>query len=126
VDLWGDWDDVLASIANFLHGHGWQYGAPVLAEAQLPPPLTLMPPDKLSLTDTVESLRSRGLTVQTTLPPDTPAILLGAPAENAMGYRVGFENFYVITRYNPRVLYAMAVYDLATAIKADVLQDRAS
>ena len=33
-DLWGDWADIFASTANYLHQAGWQYGAPVLAEAQ--------------------------------------------------------------------------------------------
>jgi membrane-bound lytic murein transglycosylase B len=38
-----------------------------------------------------------------------------------MSYRVGFRNFYVITRYNRSPMYAMAVNDLAQAIAARVL-----
>ena len=33
-------------------------------------------------------------------------------------YRVGFTNFYAITRYNRSLLYASAVNDLAEAIAA--------
>ncbi len=31
-------------------------------------------------------------------------------------YRVGFTNFYVLTRYNRSPMYAMAVHDLGEAV----------
>ena len=125
VDLWGDWGDIFASTANYLHQSGWQYGAPVLAEAQLPAELGLVPPEHMALNDTLGDLRSRGMTVASELPDDTPALLLAAPQQDAFGYRVGFKNFYVITRYNNSPLYAMAVYDLAQAIVQQVAQESA-
>jgi membrane-bound lytic murein transglycosylase B len=124
-DLWGDWGDIFASTANYLHQSGWQYGAPVLAEAQLPAELGLVPPEHMSLNDTLGDLRTRGMTVASDLPDDTPALLLAAPQQDAFGYRVGFKNFYVITRYNNSPLYAMAVYDLAQAIVQQVAQESA-
>ena|SRR5579863_556297 len=124
-DLWGDWGDIFASTANYLHQSGWQYGAPVLAEAQLPAELGLVPPEHMALNDTLGDLRTRGMTVASELPDDTPALLLAAPQQDAFGYRVGFKNFYVITRYNNSPLYAMAVYDLAQAIVQQVAQESA-
>jgi membrane-bound lytic murein transglycosylase B len=124
-DLWGDWGDIFASTANYLHQSGWQYGAPVLAEAQLPAELGLVPPEHMALNDTLGDLRTRGMTVASELPDDTPALLLAAPQQDAFGYRVGFKNFYVITRYNNSPLYAMAVYDLAQAIVLQVAQESA-
>jgi membrane-bound lytic murein transglycosylase B len=124
-DLWGDWSDIFASTANYLHQAGWQYGGPVLTDAQLAPDQSVTPADKMILTETVGSLRARALTIPITLPDETPAMLLAAPQQEAMSYRVGFQNFYVITRYNGSPLYAMAVYDLAQAVKEQVMREAA-
>ena len=48
------------------------------------------------------------------LPPETRAALIDLKSEQ----RVGFRNFYVITRYNRSALYAAAVADLAEALRA--------
>jgi membrane-bound lytic murein transglycosylase B len=124
-DLWNDWADIFASVANYLHQYGWQYGAAVLADAQLAGAAALTPPDHLALNDNLGNLRARGLIVDAALPDSTPALLLAAPEPEAMGYRVGFQNFYVITRYNTSPLYAMAVHDLAVAIKQQIAQEAA-
>jgi membrane-bound lytic murein transglycosylase B len=124
-DLWGDWGDIFASTANYLHQAGWQYGAPVLAEAQLPAELGLVAPEHMALNDTLGGLRARGVTVASELPDETPALLLAAPQQDAFGYRVGFKNFYVITRYNNSPLYAMAVYDLAQAMAQQIAREAA-
>jgi membrane-bound lytic murein transglycosylase B len=124
-DLWGDWGDIFASTANYLHQAGWQYGVPVLAEAQPTSDLTLTPPDRMRLDETLGDLRAHGLTISSELPDETPALLLAAPQQDAIGYRVGFQNFYVITRYNNSPLYAMAVYDLAQAIQQQIAQEAA-
>jgi membrane-bound lytic murein transglycosylase B len=124
-DLWNDWADIFASVANYLHQYGWQYGEPVLAEAQLSANAGLEPAEHMALNDTLGGLREHGLVVTSALPDSTPALLLAAAQPDAMAYRVGFQNFYVITRYNTSPLYAMAVHDLAEAIRQQISQEAA-
>jgi membrane-bound lytic murein transglycosylase B len=121
-DLWTSWPDIFASIANYLAQHGWEYGQPVLAEAS--PGSTTLPttlPASVQLNETLGALRAGGLTIGSTLDDATPCVLLPADLQSGTAYRVGFRNFYVITRYNRSPLYAMAVHDLATALSARVM-----
>jgi membrane-bound lytic murein transglycosylase B len=120
-DLWGDWDDVIASVANYLHQAGWRLGAPVLAEATVAANATIeIEPRNLELKETVASLGARGIKTELDVPPDTPALLIDAAQQDGPAYRVGFHNFYVITRYNTSPRYAMAVYELAQAVAQQV------
>jgi membrane-bound lytic murein transglycosylase B len=115
-DLWNDWGDIFGSVANYLQQHGWQYGQAVLAEAELgaaPEPAVQA---SVTLNDTLGALRARGMQVQSPLSDTTPCLVIPAVLQSGMRYRVGFQNFYVITRYNRSPLYAMAVNDLAQAI----------
>lgn len=116
-DLWGDWDDILASVANYLREHGWTPGTPVLAEVSLDPdPTFQIEPRNVELNETVDSLAAHGVRINQQVPADTRAVLLSAEQRDGPAYRVGFHNFYVITRYNSSARYAMAVHDLAQAV----------
>ncbi len=116
-DLWNDWDDILASIANYFVEHGWESGGPVLAETRLDPePKFQIDPRNLELNETVDSLNAQGVEVLGGASGTTPAVLISAEQQDGPAYRVGFKNFYVITRYNRSARYAMAVHDLAEAI----------
>ena len=118
-DLWGDWEDILASVANYLHQNGWKAGGPVLADTRIEPEANfqLEPHGRgLELDATVDSLGAHGVKVDLDVPPETPALLVLAEQPDGPAYRVGFNNFYVLTRYNTSTRYAMAVHDLAQAI----------
>lgn len=118
-DLWHSWDDVIASVAYYFREHGWEPGAPVLADTVLDPePTFIIDAHNLELNDTIDGLRGKGVEFTVPLAESAPALLLSAEEADGPAYRVGFRNFYVITRYNHSVRYGMAVHDLATAIAA--------
>jgi membrane-bound lytic murein transglycosylase B len=122
IDLWNDWPDVCASVGNYLKEHGWNAGEPVLEEATvLPEKAGDLDGRKLALSETVGSLEAKGVSFDAALPPDAPAILIAADEQDGVHWRVGYNNFFVITRYNHSALYAMAVYELAAAVKQRML-----
>jgi membrane-bound lytic murein transglycosylase B len=119
-NLFGDWDDVFASVANYFAQHGWRAGEPVLAEAAGGDPADDPATARLALTATVGALRARGYGFETPLPADAPAMLVPADYPEGNRWRIGFNNFYVITRYNRSTRYAMAVHELAQAVAARI------
>lgn len=126
IDLWTDWSDVCASVGNYLKEHGWNAGEPVLAEAMVQPENAAdLDGHKLDLSETIGSLNAKGVSFEAPLPPETPALLIAADETDGVHWRVGYNNFFVITRYNHSALYAMAVYELAAAVKQRMLANDA-
>jgi membrane-bound lytic murein transglycosylase B len=126
IDLWSDWPDVCASVGNYLKEHGWNAGEPVLAEATVQPDKAGdLDGRKLVLSETIGSLAAKGVSFEAPLPPEAPALLIAADDTDGVHWRVGYNNFFVITRYNHSALYAMAVYELAAAVKQRMLANDA-
>lgn len=125
-DIWNDWADVAGSVANYLKVHGWQGGRAVAARASLgdgwqgPPP---QPRNTLQASATVRSLGEQGVEFATELPGSSKAELLSYDAIDGPEYWVGFHNFFVITRYNRSVMYALAVLQLGEEIDRAVNAD---
>ena len=118
-DLWSNWDDIVGSVANYLRAHGWRDGEPVVVPATLEDAdMSRFTVGKADLNETVQSLRNKGVRFDTRQPPEAPAMLIVAQGKNGPEYRVGFQNFYVVTRYNRSLLYSMAVHDLGQAVQA--------
>ena len=124
-DLWGSWDDVIASVANYLVLHGWRPGEPVLAAAALPFPDDAegLVAGSIKTDETVGSLRRKGLEFDSALADDAPALFIEVAGDEGPERRAGFHNFSVITRYNRSVLYAMTVNDLGATIAARLPQE---
>ncbi|OMG54820.1 lytic murein transglycosylase B [Azonexus hydrophilus] len=117
VDLANSVDDAIGSVARFLEQHGWQAGQPVAVPANLPGT-----PDASLLEAGIRpSLRAgdlfdRGI-LAAAAPESTVTLVDLVSPERETEYWLGFENFYVITRYNRSSFYAMSVYQLAEEIR---------
>ena len=117
VDLGNSVDDAIGSVARFLEQHGWQAGQPVAVRA-----ITSGTPDNTLIqagirpTLKVGDLAEKGIRANTD-PEATAALIdLVSPGQETE-YWLGFDNFYVITRYNRSSFYAMSVFQLAEAIR---------
>ncbi len=117
-DLLGSPADAIGSVANYLNRHGWTYGQSISAAATVTPAAASLagtdPTPRLLLAE----LRRQGVTAATdkTVPASAKAALIRLDGDQGDEYHLGFQNFYVITRYNHSPLYAMAVTQLAAAI----------
>ncbi|MGD8340167.1 MAG: lytic murein transglycosylase B [Gammaproteobacteria bacterium] len=117
-DLWQNWDDILASVANYLAVHGWRLGEPVAVRASQGTAPGVEPGNRLGLDTTVGALRDRGFGFDADLERETPAMLVAVEGDaSTTAYFVGLNNFHVITRYNRSVKYALAAVELSEAIR---------
>jgi len=117
IDLWNDWPDIFESVAHYFAANGWHRGEPVCAPATLwYPDVEGLPANRLDVADTIGTLRARGVELDSPLPDDAPAMFIALREADAPSYRVGFHNFWVITRYNRSAMYALATVELAAAI----------
>lgn len=117
-DLWRNAQDAIGSVAHYLQGYGWQRGAPVLAST-------------MSVNDPGKNLANRGwkyriptqqwaaIGVKTAAPEneEAEAMLFELAGAEGPEYWLGYQNFYVITRYNRSFHYAMAAWELSQALE---------
>lgn len=116
-DIWNNWEDVIGSVANYFVRHGWQKGNAVTARATLASHWNgKTPSNALKAEDTVASLSKDGVVFATDLDGDAASALLKLEGADGDEYWVGFHNFFVITRYNHSVMYALAVHQLGQEI----------
>jgi len=119
ADLLGSPVDTIGSIGNYLAQHGWQSGARVLAPARATGDFarelvnrSLRPELRIS------ELWGRGFFAVPPAPlSGERAAVLAFHGADGPEYWFGLHNFYVLTRYNPSRLYAMAVYQLAQQLR---------
>jgi len=109
--------DIAGSIANYFVKHGWQ------RDQRVARPLVAVENNSVDSLEpglkpdyTWSELKRSGLESEFSISEDTPVALVRLQQRDRPEYWAGFQNFYVITRYNHSELYAMAVYQLAKLI----------
>ncbi len=120
IDLRRSATDAIGSVARFLAEHGWvrgeatHFGAHIAADARLDALLEAGIEPRF----TAAELAAYGVSASEGLPEGMRVALIDLDtAGSATVYALGARNFYVITRYNRSSFYAMAVIDLARALR---------
>ena len=81
------------------------------------------PRNTLKATETVASLSGKGVMFVTEMNGDSKTELLTYEGSDGTEHWVGFHNFFVITRYNRSVMYALAVHQLGQEIALRIEDD---
>lgn len=125
IDLSGSATDAIGSVANFLAQHGWEREAPIATAVRASGDGVQalvdegIVPQRMPQQMATVNVSLAGVGADATVIADRPAALIDLITPNAMTeYRLGYRNFYVITRYNRSSFYAAAVMDLAAALRA--------
>lgn len=118
ADIWTNPTDAIGSVANYFKEHGWKKDNPVATRAHIKEGhnkegLNKMRRPKI----TIAELETKGYQPAQNYPKDSNAFPMVLTGKYGDEYWLGLHNFYVIGRYNPRIKYAMAVYQLSLMIK---------
>lgn len=123
ADIWENKADAIGSVANYFAEHGWKMGETVVAPARIKESFDDELLNQASLDKTVDELAEMGFFSEMPLNGCAKAIPVRLDGDNGLEYWLGLNNFYVITRYNRSLLYAMAVHELSQQILERVGED---
>ena len=121
VDLRRSPADAIGSVANYLKQHGWRKSNPILLPARVSGDAWRALGGGFEPKVPLAKWREAGVEL---IPPaaeleSLPAVLVELGGGDVPSdFRLGFRNFYVITRYNRNAMYAASVNDLAQALRA--------
>ena len=119
IDIWENPADAIGSVGNYFKLHGWREGAGITAPATIPETdISALLTKGLELKLNMEDMAAGGVTAEDDIDPAEKVKMLQLENKDGYEYWLARHNFYVITRYNHSALYAMAVYQLAEAIRA--------
>jgi len=128
-NIWDNNADAIGSVANYFKKHGWKKGQPVTDKVSLNTKTSLTKEDACRRSckpkQSVATFKQKGVQGKTQVSDKTKAILLILKQKTGKEYWLGYNNFYVISRYNHSTLYSMAVYQLSQEIKQTYLAKKA-
>lgn len=118
-NLWGHPADAVGSVANYYRSFGWEDGAlvavPVTVDERA---LAELETGDIQPARTIREFRQAGAQIAADVPDGVRAALIKVDTGAGFQYWAALQNFYVITRYNRSVNYAMAVWELSQALVA--------
>ncbi len=115
-DLW-DSSDAIGSVANYFAAHGWQRGQGVVTPASALGAKARVLDAGFDTSYSLGTLASHDIRPASQVADGGDLRLLRLSTYAGDEYWLGHYNFYVITRYNHSTHYAMAVHQLAQAVK---------
>ncbi|MCY3750083.1 MAG: lytic murein transglycosylase B, partial [Gammaproteobacteria bacterium] len=119
TDIWDNPADAIGSVGNYLEEHGWRKDAGITSPATVPDSdISALLTDGLEPKLTMADMAEGGVAAGEEVDAAENVKLLQLENKDGYEYWLALHNFYVITRYNHSALYAMAVYQLAEAIRA--------
>lgn len=113
--------DAIGSIANYFKANGWKTGEAVVVRARIiGQDYDSVINKDLGTNSTLGEIAKKGLIPREagSYLASTPASAIRLQGDKGGEFWLGFTNFYVITKYNRSVLYAMAAYQLSQSVKA--------
>lgn len=114
--------DAIGSVANYFAKHKWQQGQPVAQAVSNEQDWKALVSEGMKPNTTRSGIKHKGyeLPQHQAVNDGTKVRVFEFETEEAHEYWLGYENFYVITRYNHSPLYAMAVYQFSEQLKNEV------
>lgn len=119
-DLWRNTSDAIGSVGNYFKSFGWVMGEPVVMPVEVQGEETREYANTgWSNRRSIEEWQKRGVVLKgSSAWPQAEAMLVRLETASGPRYWLGFQNYYVITRYNRSLQYALAVYQLSQEIEA--------
>ena len=120
ADIWTNPIDAIGSVANYFVAHNWQKDQPVVEKINTIKSDNSLPELRLNRFNHLSLAEAKAAGIQPVneaLSNDLKVIPMAFALEDKEFYLLGMQNFYVITRYNHSRMYALAVHELAEALR---------